>query len=615
MLRRGCAAGFVGALLLTCRALEAHAQPPVEVTGELEASVTSRKLPSDDKHEIISQVIGNTHISTYLWQPWIATVTADLHAAFENNSGGGFGDATSVAGDFTLTALPSSRTPFQLFFSASDNRFDGEYALDYTRMRAGMSGRVAFNERSSLDYLYSYDQLDRAKFGEITAQRAEATWRHSFTVGQLPLNITDIGMSFNYYNTDFKSALARDPGNSSESLAGTFFYRAVPTERINHDFSATLISDKSIYKQDSFDRLLAQTVGTAQWRSPSNDFTTTGAVRMMFQQIDHRFVQDKKTDTDSAVVAASAGASWRANDRLTMSLGARANFERIETIADEQAIVQPEVGRSNYAGGVLSSIDYRSLAYQMGGFNWHWDARAVGDLSYTTNRYETKLYEKIYGPRSDASVSIGHSFDRVMRMPWLERVNFTFLQETGFAHYGYDEVFSPFVTHSSSFTKGFADESGASYFRLYLRDTRRFGDQTDEYQTVHADFTRQIPLSGNQSLHGSLGVQVVRQSTQGRDDFYVFSPADLEYEYRKLFGVDGLSFTSTLRINGIGLNDPAHEWRDQLSPNLFRNDWRNRVQYRVGELWLSLEGTLFQVDGELGYYARFAGRRNFDFVD
>jgi hypothetical protein len=39
------------------------------------------------------------------------------------------------------------------------------------------------------------------------------------------------------------------------------------------------------------------------------------------------------------------------------------------------------------------------------------------------------------------------------------------------------------------------------------------------------------------------------------------------------------------------------------------------VQYRVGDLWLSLEGTLFQVDGELGYYARFAGRRNFDFVD
>ena len=121
--------------------------------------------------------------------------------------------------------------------------------------------------------------------------------------------------------------------------------------------------------------------------------------------------------------------------------------------------------------------------------------------------------------------------------------------------------------------------------------------------------------TGNQSLQGSIGVQVLRQSRHGQDDFYVFSPANVEYEYRHLFGVYDLSFLSGVRINGIGLNDPAHDWRDQLSPNLFRNDWRNRVQYRVGELWLSLEGTLFQVDGDFGHFVRFAGRRTFDFAD
>ncbi len=615
-MRRGGRAGrgFVGALLLACCAGDAHAQPPVEIYGELEASVTSRHLTSDDKHEIISQVLAHAHVSTYLGQPWIATVSADLNAAFDTSSETGFGEATSIGGDVVIAVLPMSRFPFQLFFSASDSHFDGEYSLDYTRMRAGVSGRAAFSDRGSLDYLVSHDEFDRFKFGSLTAQRAEATLRNSFSVGELPLNVTDASMSFIYYNTNFRAALAGDPDNSTESVAGNVFLRAAPTERTLHDFSATVISDRSIYNRDRYDRLIGQAVGTGQWRSPTNDVVTTGAVRMMLQQIDHRFGQEK-TDTDAAVMAASAGVSWRPLDRLSMSLGARASFERIQTIADEDAIVQPEVGRSNVASGVLGSIDYRSLPYDMGGFNWHWDARATGDLGYTTNRYKTNLYERIYGPRSDATVSIGHAFERLMRVPWLETVNFTFLQEAGLAHYSYYEEFNPFVTHSSSLTKGFSDEMGSSYFRLYFRDTHGFGDRFEEYQTAQLDFSRHVQLNGNQSLHGSVGVQVVRQVRDGRDDVYVFSPADLEYEYRDFFGYYGLSFVSTLRINGIGLNDPAHDWSDQLSPNLFRNDWRNRLQYRIGELWLSLEGTVFQVDGDFGHFVRFAGRRNFDFVD
>lgn len=612
--RRRAGGGFVGALLLMYCAFDARAQPPVEVSGELEASVTSRQLTSDDKHEIISQVLAHAHVATYLGQPWIATVSADLDAAFDASSDTGFGEATSVAGDLVIAGLPLSRFPFQLFFSASDSHFDGEYSLDYTRMRAGISGRAAFNDRVSLDYLFSHDELDRLKFGDLTAQRAEATLRHSFNIGELPLNVTDASMSFIYYNTNFKAALAGDPDNSTESVAGNVFLRAAPTERTIHDFSATVISDRSIYNRDRYDRLIGQAVGTGQWRSPTNDIVTTGAVRVMYQQVDQRFAQEK-TDTDAAVVAASAGVSWRAIDRLTMSLGARGSFEHIQTIADEDTIVQPEVGRSNVAGGVLGSIDYRSLSYNLGGFNWHWDARATGDLGYTTNRYKTNLYERIYGPRSDATISIGHAFDRLMRVPWLETVNFTFLQETGLAHYSYRDELEPFVTHSSSFTKGFSDEMGSSYFRLYFRDTHSFGDRLEEYQTAQLDFTRHVQLSGNQSLHGSVGVQVVRQSRDGQDEFYVFSPADLEYEYRDLFGYYGLSFVSTLRINAIGLEDPSHDWSDQLSPNLFRNDWRNRLQYRIGELWLSLEGTVFQVDGDFGHYVRFAGRRNFDFVD
>jgi hypothetical protein len=298
-----------------------------------------------------------------------------------------------------------------------------------------------------------------------------------------------------------------------------------------------------------------------------------------------------------------------------MSLGARANAEHIDTVADDRLGVQLEPVRSTYAGGMLSSIDYRSLSQEVAGFTWHWDARAAGDLGYGRTRSETERYERLNGRRSDASVSVGHAFDRSMNLPWIATVNTTFVQEVGFSHYSEDEAFKPIVTHSASFSKGFADEMGSSYFRLYLRDTHSFGDKAEEFQTAQVDYTRRLPLSSNQSINGSLGAQAVRQTLYAKGDLYVFTRADLEYEYRDIFGIYNLNFLSNVRINALGQTDLARDWKDDLSPDLFRNDWRNRFLYPIGKLQLSLEGTLFQVDGKLGHYARVGGRRSFDFVD
>lgn len=613
MRRRG--VGVAAALLFACSATGALAQVPFEISGEVETSISSRRLPSDDRHEVRSQTFASTHVSTYLGQPWIATVVADLDVALDSDLRGSFNGARSVAGNVLLSGLPSSRAPFQLFFSASDNRFDRDYSgTDYTRMRGGVSGRVALGDRSSFDYLVSHDELNRVNYGRLTSQRADGSLRHAFDAAVTPLNITDVGLTLNYYNTDFKGARAGDLGYASESLSGTIFYRAEPAERLNHDFTATLISDNFGNKQDRYDRWVGQTVGTLQWRSPTNEVVTTSAVRLMAQQVDHRFVQEK-TDTDSALMAASAGLSWRVSDQLTLSMGVRGQAEHVQTVVDDHVEIQPDAVRSTYAGGTLAAIDYRSVSRDLAGFNWHWDARAAGDLDINSNRYVVQKYETIYGRRTDANVTLSHTLSRMVGLPFVEAVNFSLVQEGGFAHYSYDGLLKPVIMHSASIMKVFADERGASYFRVYFRDNHAFGERPEEYQSAQADFTRHVVLGGNQSINGNLGVQVVRQQRDLRDEVYVFSRADVEYEYRDLFRIDGLSFVSTLRINALGQNDLRYDWRDELSPDLFRNDWRNKVQYKIGKLWLALEGTIFQADKELGHYVRFSGRRTFDFVD
>ena len=298
-----------------------------------------------------------------------------------------------------------------------------------------------------------------------------------------------------------------------------------------------------------------------------------------------------------------------------MSLGARATGEHIGTFASTSTTDLYEPTRSNYGGGILGTIDYRSLTQELAGFSWHWDARAVGDVGYDSNRYKRKHYETLNGPHSDASFIIGHTFEREIWLPGLQVMNASFLQETGFSHFSEDGIFLPVITHSASFSKGQTTENSSSYLRFYLRDTHSFGEGAVDYQTAQVDFTRQVELSGTQSINGSLGAQVVRQSRYARDDFYIFSHANLMYEHRELWGVEGLSFSSDIRINTIGLDDLSRDWRDDLTIDLFRNDWRNRLQYQIGQLALSLEGTLFEVDGRLGHYVRFAGRRTFDFAD
>ena len=622
----------ISALMLASCAACAFAQTPFEFSGALETSVTSLQLPSDDDHETLSQSLASSHLSTYLWEPWIAVVSADLNAAFETDFEGNYADETRLTGDFSLTALPLSRYPFEVFYSAFDSRFEGDFSgSDYAGNRAGLSGRAAFNDRLSLDYLVSYDEMDRVNYGDLTAQRADATLRKSFNVGDLPLNVTDAGLTVSYYRTEFDGARGGESDSSGRSLLGSAYYRASPAERLNHDFRTTVISDRANTSQHAFDRLSTQGVGTLQWRSPSNDVTATGAVRVLQQQIDYSF-DETSADTDNALMSANAGISWRASDRLTMSLGARANAENLETITNERTGPRLDSTKPDYGGGVLGSIDYRSLSHELAGFDWHWDARADGDVGYRT----------MYGPRNEApagsrrpfyrpvglpwtsvqSLSLGHSFERLFELPLTSSVSSTFLQEVGFSHESEDEEFQPILTHSMSFASGFDDEMGSSYLRLYLRDTHNLSYEAEEYQTAQVDFTRQMPLGGDRSLRGDLSLQGVRQRIDPsrhlyiwgheREDYYVSARANLEYEHRDLFGIDGLSFSSELRLNAIGFYDLTHDWQDDLNPDLFRNDWRNRLQYGIGELWLSLEGTLYEEDGEFGHYVRFSGRRSFD---
>ena len=635
---RGSAAACIVALVLVSCVPQVLARPPIEFSGEVGASVTTRQYPGarfddepgGDDRDLRTDVLAYTHVSTYLWRPWIATVSLDLNAAYESNSRWAVDEATALGGDLVLSVLPASPVPFEIFFSASDNRFDGDYSgADYRRLRAGVSGRALLSERTSLDYFFSHNEFDQdgyanlSAYGDLTAQRAEATLRHSFNPGEMPLSITDVGLSVHYYNTDYRSEWVQRRDYSSESLAGTVYYSAVPAERLDHDFSATLISENHTNSYDRFKRVSGQGVGTLQWRSPSNEIIATGAIRIRMQKSDHRqTVRDR--DVKSTLMATNAGLSWRPNDNLSMSLGARASTEHIGTYGVNELDPYYEPSWTNYTGGILGSVDYRSDRHEFYGFDWHWDARAVGDLGYHSNRQKVRYYEALNGRHTDAQLIVGHTFERSVWLPWVESVNVSLLQETGFSHYSEDEDFWPIITHSASMSKGFAGENSSSYFRFYVRDTQSFGHDGHDYQTAQIDFTRQMQLTGNQSLHGSLGAQVVRQNYdhhrrrhdgQHNDDVHVFSRANVTYEYRDIFGIAGMTFSSDLRLNSIGLDNLALDWRDEFTADLFRNDWRNRLQYNIGQLSLSLEGSLFHVDDDFGHYLMFSGRRTFDYAE
>ena len=84
----------------------------------------------------------------------------------------------------------------------------------------------------------------------------------------------------------------------------------------------------------------------------------------------------------------------------------------------------------------------------------------------------------------------------------------------------------------------------------------------------------------------------------------------LGYSHRAVFDVRNLDFKSDLVLNAIGLESLIDETEDRLL-NQARASWKNRLEYRIGKILMTLSADTFITREQIGVAAFFRVIRSF----
>ena len=104
----------------------ALAEIPVEAHGSIGYNFRSLQDPQGQR-TIDNQLLGTLNLSSFIWEPWLATTEVNLtgtmdHADYNGNASNANTDI--LTGEIHLNLLPQSRSPFQLIYAQSDSRVD-----------------------------------------------------------------------------------------------------------------------------------------------------------------------------------------------------------------------------------------------------------------------------------------------------------------------------------------------------------------------------------------------------------------------------------------------------------------------------------------------------------
>ena len=571
---------------------------PIETAGSVQTTALTRRGTNGSVEHTLQQT-GTIVLDSYVWQPWFARTSGDFTIAAEKVFGDDNGLALNGNANATIAILPLSKYPVTLNLTHADSRVSGDFGgSDFIRDRAAINARAAFTQTLRAGMNASWDRTDRTDFGVINVQTLNVDATKSFNKEEAFLGINSVGVGAGIRMSSFE---ANDPTDEdSDRLSGnvSLSMQSEPFNNVAYNNVYTLTYDDLDEEDDTFTRIALQGVSTVQWRPENRPFVVTGSLRTLSEQIDE---QDNGQNQDSSTLLASGtvGLRWPINDRLSLNFGLRGSYE--DVTRDEGA----DLGESDLDEGeridasAIAGANYLSDEKKIGGFDWRWDARAQTENGL---RHEE-------GAFSRDSIGVGHQFRRRLAFAPLD---FTFAQDADLsAETLSDEPLTVGVSNSADFRYSTSDETSTTFARLSLRDTRDVVGDQREFQAIQAQAGRQVAISRERRLQGNFSVQALRQVDENDADISITASGNGSYQHRNFLGVENLGFRSELRINVVDIDTTFGLDDDEANPELFRNDWRNILGYRIGRLTAELEGTLFQQDLKLGYLGLMRLRRDF----
>ncbi|MEQ1518777.1 MAG: hypothetical protein ABL931_20035, partial [Usitatibacteraceae bacterium] len=495
--------------------------------------------------------IANVNASTYLYEPWVAIVSAGLGLTLSRLSDGELSGGDRFASGYArLNVFPTSRFPFEARYLRSDSSTENDVSADqtYRLTRYGVTQRYR-SEDGRDQYAARFDRFtqDSTSVGKDIQNALQldantrvrrdhefqllGTWNHNRRVSTSERN-------------DYETLLARHSFRPGTAFS---LENSVNVTHTDSRF-ATAESNLRIFQLSSI----------AFWRPESQPVTVNGSLRMF--SLDNGTGQESST---TRVTNATAGLNYAASRNLR----ALAGISLTETDAS---------GDKNHTAVGTVGATYQGDTVQLGAFRYDWFASATG--------IETTGAPDRNGVSFNGT--FGNALNRGFDLGTRGTVTFNVAQNlsalTGAQIDGSKQLF-----HSGSITWSKSDpESNASSFvRLSATDSRYLDGQRETLQLVNLQLTRAQEFGRDRALSGNLTFQTTRRVSRrpgfestindGKPESTI--SGDVNYRHQNFFSVPRLVFSSQLRLNrqelGQAIGAPGE--RDLRS-------WENRLDYIIG---------------------------------
>ncbi len=599
--RQLAAYGLLLGLVTACDSNPMTNLPPIQASGSVGNTFRTREV-ADQPREFINQVSGTANASSYIWQPWFATARAGATVGYEKGTGGTTeSDSLVVSGDVNLSILPLSRYPATISYSRTDSRAEGALGADFVRDRVAVTSQAAITDDIRTFTTLGYQNIEQPELGQQESRNGTFTITKNFQKASLSL-------SLEHEHSDFESEIESEEDEREDTNVLTLRGTYRPNEELSSQTTTTFLQNSEDAETQKRERLLIQGISTAQWRPKELPFTMNGALRTLRDSIKFSGSSATSDDQDTLLASGTVGLNYPISPRLTANFGFNGTYETSDTGGGSDTGESVTGNRDFIEGRVLGSINYLSPREPFAGFDWSWNANATLQPFFRDGSGSEKE-----GVNIDGSTTLGHSVSRDLEIPWLGQGLFNASQSLRTSRADAEEIV-PNLSHNASLTYSDSEAGTSTFVRLGVSDSRDLiAQQPTEFSLIQLQLNKQSNLDLSNQWRGGLSLQVSRRKFGDESaDIITTANGRLGYFSREVFSVENLDFLSELSLNAIGLEDVlGDEDDDDRFRSEVRGDWTNRLEYRIGKITASLEGTVFVVDDQFGNSVIFRIRRDF----
>jgi len=580
---------LIASIAMLCP-LAAPLAAPIDLSGDV--GYAYRLMKGDNNETVSNQLRGSIRGSSYLWQPWMATVDANLRLTQDNTDYSQSARvinntaSTLVTGELNLNVIPQSRFPLSISYHASDSRVDttntiieclrlanSDVCLDtpvevvniitspltsagsreFSTKRFSLRQNIRAGKNSRLKWNFDSNHWDSSNSEKYSDWLLGGSADFGFNDHRFQLRGS--------YKSIDRAVLSQETTNTT--LSGDHFYHS-PTRVLRVDTSADYyqyqtkgVESDIVFSNGEIDTTSLQASSFLFWRPVDRKVTASAGVRVFNLTSDaiSTNTADTAISNETQLLSLNATAGGMYQHTKNVRFDGNVNFSVNDNGTEDN---NAYLGRL----GALLQSDIHEIPL---GMMYQWNASASAQ---TQGADRNKHYHTM-------SVNLGHDANRswlnddkssALRFGWSQAVNASLES-------GDEDANSQRLDHSVNVGWDRYGARDSTYSQLTVSDARTLGDSESDQQLVNLQLSRTQNMTRRSTLSGNITAQSVRQKFSGQDESEVSTTTTgtINYQLSRAFGIPRFRYGFDVRVS-----------RASKDSGVDRSEWENRLDYSVG---------------------------------